>query len=221
MLALSVAGAVPATAKDGDVIRRGSCSGATDWKLKLSPEDGRIEVEYEVDSNLVGQTWAVRIFKNGDRDLPRQPARRSGPSGSFEVRVVTANTAGNDVVPRPCDARRRDLLGGRDVLIARTRSVASDGVPAGPGADAPGPFHVRRRQVPSTSRRNASRRWSQVAPIARIQASASANGRRAQREPMLAAGALTRCEAGEGELREVLRRGLARDAHARRRARWR
>ena len=36
-------------AKDGDVIRTGSCSGRSDWKLKLSPEDGRIEVEFEID----------------------------------------------------------------------------------------------------------------------------------------------------------------------------
>jgi hypothetical protein len=96
MMAMSLAGAVPAMAKDGDVIRRGSCSGATDWKLKLSPEDGKIEVEYEVDSNRVGQTWAVRIVKNGNV-IFRGNRTTSGPSGSFEVRVVTANTAGNDV----------------------------------------------------------------------------------------------------------------------------
>ena len=83
-------------AKDGDVIRRGSCSGATDWKLKLSPEDGKIEVEYEVDSNRRGQTWAVRIVKNGNV-IFRGNRTTSGPSGSFEVRVVTSNPAGSDV----------------------------------------------------------------------------------------------------------------------------
>ena len=36
-------------AKDGDVIREGNCTGRSDWKLKLSPENGRIEVEFEVD----------------------------------------------------------------------------------------------------------------------------------------------------------------------------
>ncbi|MGZ8631125.1 MAG: hypothetical protein ACXWZF_09200 [Actinomycetota bacterium] len=97
VLALSVAGAVPAAAKDGDVIRRGSCSGASDWKLKLSPEDGKIEVEYEVDSNHVGQTWQVRIVKNG-KVIFRGSRRTTGPSGSFEVRVVTPNRAGSDVV---------------------------------------------------------------------------------------------------------------------------
>ena len=66
-LALSLAGAVPAHANDGDVIRRGNCSGSSDWKLKLSPEDGRIEVEFEVDSNVAGQTWQVRLTKNGNQ----------------------------------------------------------------------------------------------------------------------------------------------------------
>ena len=58
----SLALAVPAaSAGDGDVIRRGACSGASDWKLKLSPQDGRIEVEFEVDQNVSGDTWRVRI----------------------------------------------------------------------------------------------------------------------------------------------------------------
>jgi hypothetical protein len=94
-LALSVAGAAPALAKDGDVIRRGSCSGSTDWKLKLSPEDGRIEVEYEVDSNRVGQRWRVKIFKNGNV-IFRGARTTKGQSGSFEVRVVTSNRPGKD-----------------------------------------------------------------------------------------------------------------------------
>ena len=96
LLTLSVAGAAPAFAKDGDVIRRGACSGASDWKLKLSPENGKIEVEYEVDSNKVGQTWQVRIVKNGNV-IFRGARETKGASGSFTVRLVTANTAGDDV----------------------------------------------------------------------------------------------------------------------------
>lgn len=92
---LTVIGTMPASAKDGDVIRRGSCSRRAAWKLKLSPQDGRIEVEYEVDSNRIGQTWRVRIFKNGNR-IFRGTRTTQGPSGSFEVRLVTSNTAGTD-----------------------------------------------------------------------------------------------------------------------------
>ena len=61
---LGVAG--PALANDADVIRRGNCSGRADWKLKASPEDGRIEVEGEVDSNVNGQTWKWRMLHNGN-----------------------------------------------------------------------------------------------------------------------------------------------------------
>lgn len=96
--ALAVAGtALPASAKPGDVVVRGSCSAASDWKLKLAPRDGRIEVEYEVDSNVVGQTWSVRIFHNGVR-FTRTTATTVAPSGSFTVRRVVANLAGSDTV---------------------------------------------------------------------------------------------------------------------------
>ena len=67
LAALLVGGsAMQALARDGDVIRRGVCTGVSDWKLKLSEENGRVEVEYEVDQNRVGDTWRVRIRHNGD-----------------------------------------------------------------------------------------------------------------------------------------------------------
>jgi hypothetical protein len=84
-----------AFARDGDVIRRGSCSANSDWKLKLSPEDRRLEVEFEVDSNVNGQTWRVRIFQNGDRIFAGRRITQA-PSGSFEVRVLADDTAGTD-----------------------------------------------------------------------------------------------------------------------------
>ena len=94
-LALAVAGTTPAMANPNDVIRRGSCSGSTDWKLKLSPDDSGIEVEYEVDSNVNGQRWHVRIRDNGVGAF--SGSRVTGaPSGSFEIRVVTSDSAGTD-----------------------------------------------------------------------------------------------------------------------------
>jgi len=47
-LVLMIAGAVPASAKAGDVIRTGACSGSSDWKLKLSPERVVVTVETTV-----------------------------------------------------------------------------------------------------------------------------------------------------------------------------
>jgi hypothetical protein len=86
---------IGAAAKDGDIIRTGSCSGATDWKLKLRPEDGGIEVEFEVDQNRNGQTWSVRLKKDGARFWGGQRVTRA-PSGSFSVRQVTSNGAGSE-----------------------------------------------------------------------------------------------------------------------------
>jgi hypothetical protein len=111
-MVLMVAGATPASAKDGDVIRRGACSGSSDWKLKLSPEDGRIEVEYEVDSNKVGQTWNVKLFKNGNRIFNGSRTTQA-PSGSFTVRVVTSDPAGTDTFrARAANAATGEVCGG-------------------------------------------------------------------------------------------------------------
>ena len=90
-----LAAAPVAHANEADVIRRGACSGASDWKIKASPEDGRIEVEFEVDSNVNGQAWRVLIWHDGDRIFAGTRTTRP-PSGSFEVRRVAGNSAGAD-----------------------------------------------------------------------------------------------------------------------------
>ena len=95
--AFVVVAATPASAKDGDVIRRGSCSASSDWKLKASPEDGRIEVEGEVDSNVVGQTWRWRMLHNGTVSA-KGTATTTGPSGSFDVRRLMVDAAGTDTI---------------------------------------------------------------------------------------------------------------------------
>jgi hypothetical protein len=87
--------ALPAAANEDDVIRRGSCSGSTDWKLKGSPEDGRIEVEGEIDSNRNGQRWRWRLLHNGSLS-DRGSRTTRAPSGSFEVRRVVVNLRGTD-----------------------------------------------------------------------------------------------------------------------------
>jgi hypothetical protein len=107
LLVVGLFAAVPASAKDGDVIRRGRCTNGAEWKLKLSPEDGRIEVEYEVDSNRVGQRWWVRLFKNGNQIFTGIRTTKA-PSGSFDVRVVTSNPPGSDTFR----ARARHLASG-------------------------------------------------------------------------------------------------------------
>jgi hypothetical protein len=88
--------AVPTTgAKDGDVLVRGTCTGATTSKLKLSEEDGRIEVEFEVDQNRNGVRWTVTLSRPTAL-LVRTTRITRGPSGSFELRRVVGNRAGPD-----------------------------------------------------------------------------------------------------------------------------
>jgi hypothetical protein len=96
LAALSL-GALPALAKDGDVLVRGSCTAASTAKLKLSPENGHIEVEFEVDQNRNGVRWNVVLTRNGVRVASLTRVTRA-PSGSFEARRVLANRPGKDVV---------------------------------------------------------------------------------------------------------------------------
>jgi hypothetical protein len=85
----------PAVAKDGDILRAGTCTQASTSKLKLSPENGRIEAEFEVDQNRNGVRWTVTLRRNGS-PIARLLRTTRAPSGSFEARVVAANGPGAD-----------------------------------------------------------------------------------------------------------------------------
>jgi len=84
-----------ADAKRGDVRVAGKCTQASTSKLKLSEENGRIEVEFEVDQNRNGARWTVVLNENGRR-IARLVRTTKAPSGSFEARVVAPNTARAD-----------------------------------------------------------------------------------------------------------------------------
>lgn len=86
-----------ATANDADVKRAGTCSGNSSAKIKLSPEDGRIETEFEVDQNRNGVTWRVVLRRDG-AVAARAQATTRGPSGSFELRRLLADGQGTDSV---------------------------------------------------------------------------------------------------------------------------
>ncbi len=97
-LVLVGGGAGAAQAKGGhdrEVRKSGHCSAATVWKLKAKPDDGRLEVELEVDSNRNGQRWSVAIADNGARVFTGSRTTHA-PSGSFEVERKIANRAGTD-----------------------------------------------------------------------------------------------------------------------------
>lgn len=94
----SAAVAAPAfAAGSDDVERTGNCSASSDWKLKAKPDNGGLEVQFEVDSNVVGQNWQYKITDNGQL-LSQGTRTTTGPSGSFEVEIHPANQAGNDKI---------------------------------------------------------------------------------------------------------------------------
>jgi hypothetical protein len=87
-----------AIAKDrGVVTAAGTCDKASSAKLKLHADDGRIEVEFEVDQNRVGVKWAVVIRHRGSIALRTTKITRA-PSGSFEARAFVGNGAGADAI---------------------------------------------------------------------------------------------------------------------------
>ena len=95
-LAIALVSAPAGVAKDREDVRvRGTCTANSTSKLKLSDEDGRIEVEFEVDQNRSGVRWNVALFQNGKR-IARLTRVTRAPSGSFEARVVAPNRAGTD-----------------------------------------------------------------------------------------------------------------------------
>ncbi len=111
---LSTLVAVPAAlAKDGDVRVRGTCTKAVTSKLKLSEEDGAIEVEFEVDQNRNGVPWRVTLRRNGALVASTNATTR-GPSGSFSVRRVIADGPGSDRVT----AIAKSVSGGTCTAVA-------------------------------------------------------------------------------------------------------
>lgn len=78
----------------GGVRASGTCTSGS-WTLKAKLDDGRVEVEAEVDSNVVGQHWTWVLKDNGTA-FAHGTATTVAPSGSFEVRRLTADRSGAD-----------------------------------------------------------------------------------------------------------------------------
>jgi hypothetical protein len=100
-LIIPTALAAPAMAKDGHggggggaaVTARGACPGADGWKLKAKHDDGRVEVEFEVDTDVAGQVWKVALTDNGASIF--KGTRTTGLRG-LQVEVHPADRVGAD-----------------------------------------------------------------------------------------------------------------------------
>lgn len=94
----SLAVGLPAASASGGGVRvqsQGACSQASAWKLNAKPDNGRIELGFEVDSNVVGQNWQVKITDNGVTVFQGSKVTVA-PSGSFSVSRRVPNRAGAD-----------------------------------------------------------------------------------------------------------------------------
>jgi hypothetical protein len=93
----AIALAPPSSARGVEVRSSGTCAGTGTWKLKAKAQDRRIEVDYELDTNRVGQTWRVNLSDSSVVVYDGRSVTRA-PSGSFEVERVIVNRPGRDVV---------------------------------------------------------------------------------------------------------------------------
>ena len=115
--AVVLVSAVPAAAGDDrEVIRTGNCSRASDWKLKLKLDDGRIETEFEVDQNWNGQRWRVVLRRDGAVFFRGIRTTRP-PSGSFEMERRPINRAGRDrISARAVNLRSGEVCRGAAII---------------------------------------------------------------------------------------------------------
>jgi len=114
--------AAPASASHGGggaVQDRGSCHGGGTFKLQAKHDDGRIEVEYEVDSNRAGQVW-----HHGAERLVRDP--QAHPQPCWQRPDPRARDARHALLRRARHGLNRDLCPpGRLTGRAKERTVRS------------------------------------------------------------------------------------------------
>jgi hypothetical protein len=79
----------------GTAVRASSSCASGALRLKAKHDDGRIEVEVELDTNHAGQRWSVRLLDEGTT-VWKGKRTTHAPSGSFSVEKRIADRAGTD-----------------------------------------------------------------------------------------------------------------------------
>jgi len=97
--ALAATPAVAVARLDDEREREVRCSQGSRAELKAERDDGRLEVELEVDQGRRGVTWTVQIRRNGTRVVATRATTR-GRSGSFSVERRIADHGTNRIVAR-------------------------------------------------------------------------------------------------------------------------
>jgi hypothetical protein len=97
LAAVAIAVPSPASAGDGRIVRRGACTGPSDWKLDVRQEDGaRLRVTLEIEGGRSGQAWHIFLSDNGVNIFSGTRTSESG--GHVEVRVRTTDRSGADAI---------------------------------------------------------------------------------------------------------------------------
>jgi flagellar hook assembly protein FlgD len=94
-------------ASDNDKRRVGHCTGTSTSKIKVKPDDGRLEVEFEVDQNKNHRKWRVKI-KDNSNVVVRDTVRTKAPSGSFSFERRIANRPGTHTIKGVARNKRSD-----------------------------------------------------------------------------------------------------------------
>lgn len=95
----------------------GRCTGGSTAKLKVKPDDGRIEAEFEVDQNRNGVTWNVTIRRNGRVAVSTRATTRAQrllqrrAQDRRRLRQRPRDRARSEPVGRGLHRRRDDLSG--------------------------------------------------------------------------------------------------------------
>jgi hypothetical protein len=97
LLGLIGAAGAGAASSDDEIRNAGDCSGSSSSKIKVKPDDGRIEVEFEVDQNKSGEKWKVKIKDNGEV-AAKEVMTTHGASGSFSLERKITDQAGSDKI---------------------------------------------------------------------------------------------------------------------------
>jgi hypothetical protein len=98
VLALLAVPAATAKSSDHRAIRiQGVCTQQSTSKLKMKRDDGRLEVEFQVDQNQIGVPWTVTLSRN-DAVAKSFTAMTEAPSGSFEIRSRLRGRLGTDTI---------------------------------------------------------------------------------------------------------------------------
>jgi hypothetical protein len=84
------------TAAFADVDTRGECSGSAHWELDASHENGRLQMEFEVNSAKAGKSWHVRLSHNGN--VFDRLVKITNHEGDFDVDRYVKNRAGTDTL---------------------------------------------------------------------------------------------------------------------------